>query len=158
MISSLIFTITLGTSQLDCALERGSRVIEYDGRNYQKLTELVTACPEVRQSEHRVQFAQAANFLFKGLTYEVIDDIKLFQKKYKERLEKEANSLSLDTPRLADFGNFDLGGMHPPHIENDHMVFYVQHSKTKIPYEVSVALTPAKRKATYRLLPFASEG
>ncbi len=154
MISSLLFTIALGTTHLDCSLEEGKRVVDYNGIHYKQLSALVSACPEVRQQEHRNEFARVANFLFKGLTYEVIDDIAAFKKEYRERVAKEANGLDTRGPRISDYGLFDVSGMHGPQIRDDKMVFYVRHSKTELPYEVSVALSPNRKKASYHLLPF----
>jgi hypothetical protein len=83
------------------------------------LAELVGKVSALCTEKYLPRFAQMANFLAHGITYDLIRNPKEFEERYSP-----------------DFGRFNVSQILPPRIEDGQAVFYVQEHSTGVPFEV----------------------
>lgn len=100
--------------------------IEYRGVTFYSLAELIQKATFLSDSRYFDQFIRIANFLFRGLEFDVIDDINEFKKRYQEN----ANH----TP--PEYGVYDITSMVQPVVTEGKALFFVEKNATGIPYRV----------------------
>lgn len=100
--------------------------IEFKGKKYTSLEELLNECPTLANGKNLIQFCKIANFLFRGTEFDVIEDIPQFQKRY-----------PVISKVLPQYGVFDITAIKPPEIKNGQLVFYAEHSTMHVPYCVT---------------------
>lgn len=148
--------IDLDNISFECKLDdHHNPVITHDSKKYKNLFSLIEDFPELKKATNMKLLVQAANFLFQGVSYHLIEDINIFKEAYLNRIEYEKNSLDYMPVRLIDHGIFDVSIMHPPQIIGDELIFFVQDDRSGIPYRVTCLypITQAS-KGTYHLLPY----
>jgi len=106
------------------------------------------------------EFAEIANFLWKGLQFQYIEDISKYQHFYVEQVELEKRYPGDIFPyRLTDYKIFDVSIMHEPRIENGQLNYFVFQAATGLPYKV-ICPFPYDSNSTlvhYQILPFKTE-
>lgn len=148
--------LSLGSTELFFLFDQAHHpAIEVKGIRYTSLGQLIQALPELTDKKHIDKLAQIANFLAKSLEFQYIEDIENFKESYLQQLEADELNLLQDTLKLRDYGIFDLSVMHPPHLIDHKLVFFVKHDYLSIPYKASL-FTPIHIEGfhlSYELLP-----
>lgn len=111
--------------------------IEIKGIQYTTLYHILQVLPQLLSSENIEQLSKIVNFLAKGLEFQFIEDIEDYKTHYYDQLEAEHFDISQSIPQLKDYGVFDLSVMHPPHMVDHQLVFYVRHDYLTIPYRAT---------------------
>lgn len=119
--------------------ENTGQCVEYKGKQYSSLTDLVHDVPFLSDPKNIVAFCKIANFIFRGLEFNFIEDIAKYQKLYHEVFSKI----------LPEYGIYDLTPMQKPKIENGKAVFYVENSGTHVPYHASCTFPFKDKSARY---------
>ncbi len=130
-------------------------VIEMEGIQYHSLGQLLHILPQLHHPQHIEKLVQIANFLARGIEFQYIEDIELFKENYYQEIEAEQSSLLEDSPKLKDYGIFDLSGMHPPCLKKHQLIFFVKHDYLSVPYQATL-FQPIESESlhmNYELLP-----
>lgn len=122
--------IRVGRQPLQLELDEGEAKVNFQGRNFDRLSDLVEALPEISDPRFLSAFAVVANFLFSGMRYETIEEITRFCSIYKRRLEGNSD--------IKKYGVFDLTAMKAPYIEEGQAIIYVEELSTGLPYKLLV--------------------
>jgi len=101
------------------------------------LESVVRTVPSLSEKSELPQLAKAANFLFKGNEFSLIEDPDKYKKNYTKDIESEQELFELPLNALSRRGIFDVSEIQPPRMEEDSFIFYV--SKT-IPYRVTISV------------------
>lgn len=130
-------------------------VIEVQGKQYSSLGPLLDKYPIFTHTQHLDKLAQMANFLAKGLEFQFIENIESFKEKYYQQIETEQSSLLYEGSLLKDYGIFDLSSMHPPHLKDRQLLFFVKQDYMGIPYRANLRypLNDSNPMMAYELLP-----
>lgn len=118
-------------------------VIEFQGREYSSLTDLVAATPLLSDAKFLPQYTHIANFLLTGIGFMVIDDPVAFRRRY----EKNAGKL---TP---EYGVYDISSIREPYIENGKLIFFAENNASGVPYKVTSPFPMDGSECSYDLLP-----
>lgn len=122
--------------------------------SYHHLPELFHDFPLLMLPNNIAKAAEMINFLMTGLEFQFIENIEDFKIDYLQRLDSES---SYDKPdvNIADYGAFDISGMHAPLIERNQLTFFVRKDHDHLPYKVSLAFPVASKQphVKYELLP-----
>lgn len=155
---NVIHTISLQGVELQCLLDKDMHPsVIHGAHSHQTLYSLVKALPTLEHPDHLKALAYLVNFFSHGLAYQYIDNISSFKEQYLERVEFEQNTFDYLPVRISDHGVFDTSVMHPPHIIQDELVFFVKEESTGIPTCVRCPYPiKADQQARYQLLPYAS--
>lgn len=136
--------------------ENNDPVIIYKNKTYQDLNELIREAPVLHLEMESARAVKIVSFLLYGLRYEVIENIKDFQEKYKKKQTFLKEEISVQNLHNASYGNYDISGMRSPKRAGNQWVFYVIDTQLGVPYKVSFIL-PSKNKpftCGFTLLPF----
>lgn len=148
--------ITIGKNWLQLLLEDETPVVEFDFQTFNHIWILNQHLPSLSDPLYIKEFAEIANFLWKGLSFTFIDQIEEYKKFYIEHVELEKQHPSDVFPfRLTDYQIFDVSVMHDPKIEKNLLHFFVYQTATAIPYQV-VCPFPYDSSSTvvrYQILP-----
>ena len=133
--------------------------VEIQERHYHSFPDLFHDLPLLSTTPYLDKAAQVINFLVKGLEFQYIDDISLFQTNYRRIIEDESFESPYEHTRLSDYGIYDVSGMHPPKIVEGQLVFFVRHDYTALPYRVSLPYPIAAndKSVYYELLPLMGD-
>lgn len=146
--------------ELVCQIEKDQQqTITYGKDKYKTLHSLLKKVPELTEPQHFAALAQLTNFLAKGFEYQYIENTKQFKEDYLNRIEFEKNSFDYIPNRLIDHGIFNVMVMHPPHIINNELVFFVKNAQNDLPFKVSCPfpITSETPNVLYQLLPYSRE-
>lgn len=118
------------------------RSVQYKGRELRSFDSLTTDFQELRSNRCIAALAAAANFLFRGMEFIVIEDPSGFKKRYIDRVKDEQTKSKTIKPEdsILSSGNFNLEGIVPPKIEGGHLIFYVEDRNRGIPLKASCPL------------------
>jgi hypothetical protein len=135
-------------------IEDNRYLIEYLGRLYSSLEELIENFPSLFDPSNALLLAMVSNFLYGGLDFAVIKDLRAYKEKYASRMRQEAAGKAEGEFTISQYGRFDLSEMHPPEIRSNQLTFYVESSSFGIPYKAICLLPASGRKAScsYSLL------
>ena len=152
--------ISIGSSTLRLFMQEQTPLVEYEGQVFNHVWLLTQQLPSLSDPIHIKQFAEISNFLWKGLQFQFIDNIAVYQKFYTEQVELERKFSSDVFPyRLTDYKIFDVSVMHDPHLESNQLFYFVYNSTTALPYRV-VCPFPYNSTSTlvhYQILPIKTE-
>lgn len=112
--------------------------IEYKGKSYQALTELVQDADILSDVNHLQALAKIANFLFRGAEFEVIDDIAYFK-----------NGYAAVVKAAPQYGEYDVSVIHSPAVKDGKLSFFVEHSTMHVPYRVTCTYPYHGKDACY---------
>jgi hypothetical protein len=152
MITTMLFTITVGAAELHCGIDDNQRYVEVNETHHHQLGNLIDAVPELVGGDDCLALAKAANFLLKGITYTVIEDIEGYQEQYCTRVAAEDAAFDERTRRISDYGVFDVSVMKRPSVQANTITFFVQDRQMGLPYKVTIALPQLTNH--YQLLPY----
>lgn len=147
-------TVLIGTQTLSLYFDASQTpTVGYKEKSFRTLYALIDAFPQL--AENFSKSAELANFLMRGMDFQLIEDIEAFKLSYHEQLASNLNEND-DKPHLADYGHFDLSSLHPPRLNNGQLVFFVKGGHTHLPYQVSVSfpMPTSSQPSAYSLLPF----
>ena len=161
-----IFSIQFEESILTCQLDsHGNPAITSKkhglGTLHTSVTTLIEEFPFLTKAQNLLLFAKLANFLFKGLDYEVIEDVEKYKQEYLDQIDSESESFELPPFALTSYGGeFDVKEISPPYLKKDKaesdkhvLVFYATQ---RIPYRISCEFSLGSDDFSYRceLLPY----
>ena len=101
------------------------------------LESVIRTVPSLSEESELPQLAKAANFLFKGNEYSLIEDPDKYKKNYTKDIESEQELFELPLNALSRKGIFDVSEIQSPRIEEDSFIFYVSK---RIPYRVTISV------------------
>lgn len=106
------------------------------------------------------EFAEIANFLWKGLQFKFIENIQEYQNYYIQQIDLEKKFPTDIFPcRLTDYQIFDVSVMHHPILDEGQLLFFVYQESTNLPYRV-VCPFPYISSSTlvhYQVLPIKTQ-
>lgn len=133
----LIKELTLGSQCIRLVLNDETPLAEWKGNAYNHIWLLVQEIPNLSNATFLKEFSLISNFLWKGLQFQLIDEITHYQKFYKEQVELEKKSPHAQYPyRLTNYKIFDVSVMHEPRIEKGQLYYFVFQTNTRLPYRV----------------------
>lgn len=160
MSSSTTKKIFVGPYTLRLFMQNQTPLVEWEGQFFNHIWLLSQQLPHLSDFSYIKEFAEISNFLWKGLQFQFIHQIADYQQFYKEQVELEIKCPSDVFPyRLTDYKIFDVSVMHDPHLEEDHLSYFVYQSTTGLPYRV-VCPFPYISTSTlvhYQILPIKTE-
>lgn len=137
-------TIQQSSFQLKCEEISGAPLVEYQGKQYCDLTELVKDAGTFNDATYLAEFVRIANFIFKGRQFNVIENISDYQEKYKNVYRN----------RLSEYGIYDTSEIKEPFLKDGKAIFFVEHSTIHVPFRVicTYPFTGNEAKYSYSLL------
>lgn len=154
--ASLIREIAVGSDQVRLLMEDQSPAAEFQGQIIHQLWILCQQCNLLTDTAYLKEFAVISNFLWKGTSFQFIDQIEEYQKNYYAQIERE-NKYPADVfpYRLTDYKIFDLSAMHDPRLIEERLHFYVSNTATGLPYRVICPFpyTSLSTLVHYQILP-----
>lgn len=158
--ADLIKEISLGPYTLRLLMHNQTPLVERDGEFYNHIWLLCQQLPLLSDPAHISIFAEIANFLWKGLQFQFIDQIADYQRFYNEQVDLERRCpTDIFQFRLTDFKIFDVSVMHEPRIDGNELSFFVYHASSALPYRVVSPFPYIEASALvhYQILPIKSE-
>jgi len=152
----LIKTIAIQDLSVQLCLVNDKPIVNFDGASYSQLWLLVQAMPILCDERKINEFAEIANFLWKGTEFSVVSSISSFQTNYIERVNFEfAHPADVLPYRVTDFALFDVSCMHSPKVEAGQLIFFVFNTSNGIPYRVVAPFpyVPTSTFVHYQILP-----
>lgn len=142
-------------SDFECQIDGNGRPsVAYKEKKHVSLSSLLRDAPWLLEAKNLKVLASAANFFFKGIEFDYIEDIEKFKQMYQEHVK---NPISEEKPlpfQLVDFGVFDVSSMCDPYLDLDSFIFYVKNNYNQLPYRVSCSyLIQGTSNISYELLP-----
>lgn len=154
--SSLVKDISLGEDMVRLILDGDTPSVQFRDLPFTQLWLLCNQCPCLCDPAYFKEFAEIANFLWKGSAFQYIDNIEGYQSFYLSQIELEKMHPTDVFPfRLTDYKIFDISVMHEPRLIENHLHFFVFQTETRIPYRV-VSPYPYTSLSTlvhYQILP-----
>lgn len=111
--------------------------VEYD-RSY-NMKDFLALLPGVKLEENATMLALALNHFARETEYDVIEDPKAFEEKYRATLAKEDPKAPFDpyTPRLSNYGTPDFATIQKPKFDGKTLVFYAVDIYLGLPYKIT---------------------
>lgn len=126
--NSIIQTERIKQHSFTFMYEDGQRpLIEYQGESYDQLTELVKKAAVLSDPHYLRQFIKIANFLLRGLQFDVIEDTADFQQKYQENANNSP----------PEYGFYDVSSIHAPEVREGDVIFFAEQNTSGVPYRVT---------------------
>jgi hypothetical protein len=118
--------------------------IEYQGKNYSSLVDLIADAPFLADPSNLLQYIHIANFLFTGLDFSVIEDAEDYKKRYQTSAGKF----------IREYGIYDVTSISTPYVEGNNLIFFAENNSSGVPYK-AVSTYPYARggNSEYALLP-----
>lgn len=146
-----IHTEVLQNQQFGFILDDNERpAIEFEGKQYNDMTDLVKAAPALSDPKNLRQFIHIANFLFTGLDFMIIEDnVQEYQSRYRSNAGKLTR----------EYGIYDVSSLREPYLENGKLIFFAEKNSSGVPYKVicTFPFTSQGARCDYTLLPEAVE-
>lgn len=151
-----VYDFFIDEETAECILSDDGPVIQFQEKRFTDLSALSEASPALMQVQNLSLYCRIANFLCNGISFMFIEDIQAYQKGYGQRRSYEKRRTEGLESSAADFGPFEVSGMHTPRIEGGNLVFYVEDAYYGIPYRVTSPFPVSKERGnpTYSLLPY----
>ena len=151
----------LKTGNKDCAFyfdDANNPVINIEGIEYTDDTiyEMLESYSSLMKAANLTKAAKMINFLIKGVSFQLIEDIEIFKQKYLDKVEMESGEIPGLAARLNDYGRFDVSRLHSSKLVEGQLLFYVKEDATQLPYQVAFTYPFVEElpKAYYNLLPY----
>lgn len=158
--SAAIKEIPLGPYILRLFMQDQTPLVGCEDAVYNHVWLLSQYVPHLSDPAYITEFAEIANFLWKGLQFQFIDQIADYQKFYTEQVELEKKySSDVFLYRLTDYKIFDVSVMHTPRLEGGTLFYFVYNTATGLPYRVVCPFpyTSASTLVHYQILPIKTE-
>ena len=155
-LSSIVKELYVGEEAVILHMQNQAPVIEYQMQVFNHLWMLCQQCPALCGSAYLKEFAEISNFLWKGLSFQIIDNIAEFQKNYIAQIAWEKSNPTDVLPyRLTDYQIFDVSVMHDPNVIDNQLHFFVYNRSTGLPYRVVCPFpyTSLSTLVHYQILP-----
>jgi len=154
--------ISVGPLFLQLCLDGQTPLVSVNGHYYNHIWLLNQAVPLLSNPIYIKQFAEASNFLWKGLEYQYIENIARYQQFYNDQIELEKKFPGDVFPyRLTDYKIFDVSVMHDPCLKGGMLHYYVYQTATGLPYRVICPFPYPNESAStlvhYQILPLKTE-
>jgi hypothetical protein len=152
--------VSIGPYTLRLLLQNQIPMVEFNHQFFNHIWLLVQQLNLLSDPIYLKEFAEVANFLWKGSQFYFIDCITDYQKFYLEQIELEKKCPSDIFPyRLTDYKIFDVFVMHDPLLEEEQLLFFVYHAATGLPYRVVCPFpyTSSSTLVHYQILPIKTE-
>lgn len=131
-------SFNIGQVVADCQIDSsGIPVIAIGDKTFTNLLTLIKAFPILESEDNIKSLALAANFLFQGIKFHIIDDASKYQTEYLKRIEFEEQNINQNLRRLSDYGIFDVSTIHEPKRVEGKFIFFVREDYTDLPYRVT---------------------
>lgn len=135
--TTLIKEIFVGSCQVSLLMNEQVPLAEFQNQMYPHVWLLIQQLPLLSNADYLGEFSQISNFLWKGLEFQIIEQIVDYQSFYLKQVELEKKFPSDVFPyRLTDYKLFDVSVMHKPLLENGKLIYFVYHISTGLPYRV----------------------
>ncbi|MBA3722032.1 MAG: hypothetical protein H0W88_06495 [Parachlamydiaceae bacterium] len=148
--------ITIENQTLFLILNNENPRIEWNNQIFSHLWFLIGKLPALSNPVYIEQFAEIANFYWKGIQYKCIENIPAFQKQYQEQVKLERlHPADIFPYRLTDYKIFDVSIMHEPKLHEGQLIYFTFNTQTGLPYRV-VCPFPYPAASTlihYQILP-----
>lgn len=154
--SSFCSDIIIGSETIRLRFDNAIPTIEFKEQKFNCLWILCQQCPALCDFTNLKQFSIVSNFLWKGSSFQCVDQIDSYQKNYYAQVELEKKHPTDVFPyRLTDFKIFDLSVMHEPTLFDENLHFFVYDTSTGIPYRVVCPFpyTALSTRVHYQILP-----
>ncbi len=127
---------------------------------HQRFINIWLLCDQIKALSHLDyinEFAEIANFFWKGLQFQFIHSITHYQHHYRERIKLEMeHPADVFEYRLTDFKLFDVSVMHEPQVKDGQLSYFVYNTSNGLPYRVICPFPYTTSTSTvvhYQLLP-----
>lgn len=132
--------------------ETHERSVQYQGRDFTTLDELTTHFQELQSTQNATALAAAANFLFSGLEFILIEDPAIFRKRYSDRIKFEQTKSQAVRPEdsVLSSGGFNVDDIANPKVENGRLIYYVEDRNRGIPYKATCPMPFHNEKDYYQ--------
>lgn len=142
-------------SEFECRIDKDNHPsVIYHKEEHSYLSSLLRAAPWLLEAKNLKALASVANFFFKDIEFDFIEDIENFKKTYQELINTPPSKRNPLPFQLIDFGVFDVSSMCDPYFDQNTFIFYVKNNYNLLPYRVICSsLTQETPDVSYELLP-----